>query len=102
MKQTILYLTLLLMGTLAAQAQDAKQAIRQHYAVAKAQVAQMQELCRLVKVHHDRLQVHRQQSAPVENAAQRRLKKPPLRNEEAVFLLPLEKQTVNCESVNDL
>ena len=44
MKQTILYLTLLLMGTLAAQAQDAKQAIRQHYADAKAQVAQMQEL----------------------------------------------------------
>ena len=44
MKQTILCLTLLLIGTLAAQAQDAKQAIRQHYADAKAQVAQMQEL----------------------------------------------------------
>ena len=44
MKQIILVISLLLLGTLAAQAQDAKQAIRQHYADAKAQVARIQEL----------------------------------------------------------
>lgn len=44
MKQTILFICLLIMGTLAAQAQDAKKAIRQHYADVKAQVSQIQEL----------------------------------------------------------
>ncbi|MBO4718498.1 MAG: hypothetical protein J5658_01360 [Prevotella sp.] len=44
MKQIILVISLLCLYTLAAQAQDAKQAIRQHYADAKAQIAQIQEL----------------------------------------------------------
>lgn len=44
MKQIILVISLLLLGILAAQAQDAKQAIRQHYADVKAQIAQIQEL----------------------------------------------------------
>ena len=38
MKQTILLMTLLLTGALAAQAQDAKKAIREHYAAVKAQI----------------------------------------------------------------
>lgn len=44
MKQTILFISLLLMGTIAAQAQNAKESIRQHYADVKAQIKQMQEL----------------------------------------------------------
>ena len=44
MKQIILVISLLLLSTLTTQAQDAKQAIRQHYADVKAQVAQIQEI----------------------------------------------------------
>ena len=44
MKQIILDISLLLLNTLTTQAQDAKQAIRQHYADVKAQVAQIQEI----------------------------------------------------------
>lgn len=44
MKKTVLFALLLFMGVLTIQAQDAKKAIRQHYADAKAQIAQIQEL----------------------------------------------------------
>lgn len=44
MKQIILVIFLLCLGIISAHAQDAKQAIRQHYADAKAQIAQIQEL----------------------------------------------------------
>lgn len=44
MRQIIFVISLLCLCTLAAQAQDAKQAIRQHYADAKANIAQIQEL----------------------------------------------------------
>ena len=43
MKQTILFVTMLLTGALTPQAQDAKQTIRQHYADIKAQIQQMEE-----------------------------------------------------------